>query len=69
MRQPLPGPGVVDLAFADGESASAGWTAVDFKTDREFSASSERYIVRVGLYSEAIQSLTKAPARGVLLVV
>jgi ATP-dependent helicase/nuclease subunit A len=61
--------GVVDLAFQEEESTAAVWTVVDFKTDREFSSSSERYIAQVRLYSRAIAEATGSAARGVLLVI
>jgi ATP-dependent helicase/nuclease subunit A len=61
--------GVIDLAYREDELEFAGWTVVDFKTDREFAASSERYVTQVRLYAEAIGSLMNAPAQGVLLVV
>jgi ATP-dependent exoDNAse (exonuclease V) beta subunit len=60
---------VIDLAYREDELGFAGWTVVDFKTDREFAASSERYVTQVRLYAEAIGSLMNAPAQGVLLVV
>ena len=47
----------------------AGWTVVDFKTDREFEETSDRYIVKVRVYSQAVGAATNSPARGVLLVV
>jgi ATP-dependent exoDNAse (exonuclease V) beta subunit len=61
--------GVVDLAFRDDAPGFAGWTVVDFKTDREFEESSDRYIAQVRVYSKAVGASTSAPARGVLLVV
>jgi ATP-dependent helicase/nuclease subunit A len=61
--------GVVDLAFPDNAPGFAGWTIVDFKTDREFAASSDRYITQVELYAEAIGNLMHVPAQGFLLVV
>lgn len=60
--------GVVDLAYREEEPHFTGWTVVDFKTDREFAASSERYVTQVRLYAEAIGSLMNSPAQGVLLV-
>jgi hypothetical protein len=36
--------GVVDLGFREEDREFAGWTVVDFKTDREFDAASARYI-------------------------
>jgi hypothetical protein len=60
---------VIDLAFPDDTPEFAGWTFVDFKTDREFEATSGRYIAQMRLYSQAIGAATSAPMRGVLLVV
>jgi len=57
--------GVVDLAFKE----AAGWTVVDFKTDREFEESSDRYARQVRVYAEAVAAATSLPARGVLLVI
>ena len=37
--------GVVDLAFMEDRAEFAGGTVVDFKTDREFATSSDRYKV------------------------
>ena len=51
------------------KSKIAGWTVVDFKTDREFDETSDRYIAQVRVYSKAVGAATNAPARGVLLVV
>ena len=61
--------GVIDLAFRDDTPEFAGWTVVDFKTDREFEETSDRYIAQVRVYSKAVGAATSAPARGVLLVV
>jgi ATP-dependent exoDNAse (exonuclease V) beta subunit len=61
--------GVVDLAFWEDGPEFAGWTVVDFKTDREFTAASERYIAQVGTYSAAVHAATGQPSRGVLLIV
>jgi ATP-dependent helicase/nuclease subunit A len=61
--------GVIDLAFRDDTPEFAGWTVVDFKTDREFQETSDQYIAQVRVYSEAVAAATRAPARGVLLVV
>jgi ATP-dependent helicase/nuclease subunit A len=61
--------GVIDLAFRDDTSEFAGWTVVDFKTDREFEETSDRYIAQVRVYSQAVGAATSAPTRGVLLVV
>jgi ATP-dependent exoDNAse (exonuclease V) beta subunit len=55
--------GVVDLAFRE----DAGWTVVDFKTDREIEGARARYEAQVGLYCQAIEAATGEPARGVLL--
>ena len=57
--------GVVDLAYPDHEPGFAGWTVVDFKTDREFAAASDRYFTQVRLYAEAIGSLMHVPTQGV----
>jgi ATP-dependent exoDNAse (exonuclease V) beta subunit len=61
--------GVIDLAFRDETTDFAGWTVVDFKTDREFEETSDHYIAQVRMYSEAVAAAMRAPARGVLLVV
>ena len=61
--------GVVDLAFREDTPDFAGWVVVDFKTDWEFEASSDRYIAQVSVYSEAISAATNSPTRGTLLVV
>ena len=61
--------GVVDLAFREDTLDFAGWVVVDFKTDREFEASSDRYIAQVRIYSEAVRAATNSPTRGTLLVV
>jgi ATP-dependent helicase/nuclease subunit A len=60
--------GVADLAFREDTPDFAGWTVVDFKTDREFAISSARYIAQVRVYSEAIGAATGSPTRGILLV-
>jgi len=60
--------GTVDLAFQEDTSDFVGWTVVDFKTDREFEATSERYIAQVSVYSEAVSAATGSPARGIILV-
>jgi ATP-dependent exoDNAse (exonuclease V) beta subunit len=60
--------GVIDLAYPDDDSESSGWTVVDFKTDREFSASSERYVAQVQLYAQALERVMNSPAKAVLLV-
>jgi ATP-dependent exoDNAse (exonuclease V) beta subunit len=61
--------GILALAFREDAPDFAGWTVVDFKTDREFEESSERYIAQVRVYSKAVGAATSSPARGVLLVV
>ena len=61
--------GVIDLVFRDDTPEFAGWTVVDFKTDREFQETSDQYIAQVRIYSKAVAAATRAPARGVLLVV
>ena len=60
--------GVVDLAFREDTPDFAGWTVVDFKTDREFAVSSARYIAQVRVYSEAVGAASGSPARGIVLV-
>ena len=61
--------GVVDLAFWEDGPEFRGWTVVDFKTDREFAAASERYIAQVTTYCAAVHAATGQPSRGVLLIV
>ena len=61
--------GVVDLAFLEDTPEIAGWTVVDFKTDREFATSSDRYTAQVTAYSAAIQVATGLPSRGILLII
>jgi ATP-dependent helicase/nuclease subunit A len=61
--------GVVDLAFRDDTPGFAGWTVVDFKTDREFDESSDHYIAQVTIYSKAVGAAMNSSTRGVLLVV
>ena len=53
--------GVIDLAFREDTPDFAGWTVVDFKTDREFEATSDRYIAQVSVYSEAVGAATSRP--------
>jgi len=60
--------GVLDLAFHEETPDFAGWTVVDFKTDREFSVWSTRYIAQVRVYSEAVGVATGLPVRGIVLV-
>jgi ATP-dependent helicase/nuclease subunit A len=47
----------------------AGWTVVDFKTDRELEEARDRYVRQVQLYSRAVSASTGLPARGVLLAI
>jgi ATP-dependent exoDNAse (exonuclease V) beta subunit len=61
--------GVVDVAFLEDSHETAGWTVVDFKTDREFATSSDRYTTQVAAYSAAIQAATGMPSRGMLLII
>jgi ATP-dependent helicase/nuclease subunit A len=61
--------GAVDLAFLEDTPEIAGWTVVDFKTDREFATSSGLYTAQMTAYSAAIQAATGLPSRGILLVV
>jgi ATP-dependent helicase/nuclease subunit A len=60
--------GVVDLAFREDTPDFAGWTVVDFKTDREFAVSSARYLAQVRVYSEAVRVATDATVQGIVLV-
>ena len=60
--------GVIDLAFQEETPEFAGWTIVDFKTDREFEATSAPYVAQVRMYSDAVAGATGGPVRGVLLV-
>jgi len=61
--------GVVDLTFREDTPDFIGWTVLDFKTDREFATSSDRYTAQVSAYSEAIQAATGLLSRGIVLVV
>ena len=61
--------GLVDLAFIEDTPEIAGWTVVDFKTDREFGTSSDRYTAQVTTYAAAIQKATGLPSRAILLIV
>ncbi|WP_050625984.1 UvrD-helicase domain-containing protein [Bradyrhizobium viridifuturi] len=61
--------GVVDLAFREDLPDFAGWTVVDFKTDRELAEARDRYVRQVQLYSRAVSASTGLPARGVLLAI
>ena len=58
--------GIQGISFASW--AFTGWTVVDFKTDREFATSSDRYTAQLRVYSEAIRTATSSPTRGILLV-
>jgi ATP-dependent helicase/nuclease subunit A len=61
--------GVVDLAFQEEGPGGALWTVVDFKTDREFSLSSERHVEQVRIYAGAIAAATGNKARGIVMVI
>jgi ATP-dependent exoDNAse (exonuclease V) beta subunit len=61
--------GVVDLAFREDTPDFNGWTVVDFKTDRRFATSSDRYTAQVSTYSEAVRRATDLPSRGIVLVI
>jgi ATP-dependent exoDNAse (exonuclease V) beta subunit len=61
--------GVVDLAFREKSEDGAGWTVVDFKTDRELASRRREYETQVALYAEAIARATGEAARGLLLIV
>jgi ATP-dependent helicase/nuclease subunit A len=61
--------GVVDLAFREQTPEFAGWTVVDFKTDREIERGQDQYAAQIAAYVEAISLATDSPARGFLLVV
>ena len=61
--------GVIDLAVRDDTPEFAGWTVVDFKTDREFEEASDQYLAQVSVYSKAVGAATGSPTRGVLLIV
>jgi ATP-dependent helicase/nuclease subunit A len=61
--------GVVDLAFREGQGDSAGWTVVDFKTDRELESFRDAYTAQVARYAEAIEKATLTTVSGILLVV
>ena len=55
--------GVVDLAFRE----NAGWTVVDFKTDKELDQTLDVYRRQVALYAEMIRKATDQPATPVLI--
>jgi hypothetical protein len=59
--------GTVDLAFYEDTSDFAGWTVVDFKTDREIETISV-YTAQVRVYMEAISAATGSAARGIILM-
>ena len=61
--------GVVDLAFREEGPDFAGWTVVDFKTDREFELGRAEYSAQVAIYAEAIEKATNSSVSGVLLVI
>jgi ATP-dependent exoDNAse (exonuclease V) beta subunit len=42
---------------------------LDFKTDREFATSSDRYTAQVSFYSEAIRAATGLLSQGIVFVV
>ncbi|MGB0056835.1 MAG: hypothetical protein WBQ20_08765 [Methyloceanibacter sp.] len=54
--------GVVDLAFRE-EAADFEWTAVDFKTDRQFDLYRAEYTAQVALYAQAIEKATESSVR------
>ncbi len=55
--------GTIDLLFL----AQGIWTVLDFKTDSDLGAQSERQLAQLSWYLEAVTQLTGQPARGVLL--
>jgi ATP-dependent exoDNAse (exonuclease V) beta subunit len=61
--------GIVDLAFHEETRNFSGWTVLDFKTDREFETSSDRYETQVALYAEALRAATGLHSRGFVVVV
>jgi ATP-dependent exoDNAse (exonuclease V) beta subunit len=46
--------GVVDLVFREDTPEFAGWTVVDFKTDRDFKVSSAQYTAQINLYTKQL---------------
>jgi ATP-dependent exoDNAse (exonuclease V) beta subunit len=60
--------GVIDMAFQESTPEFAGWTVVDFKTDREIEKAETQYRGQVAAYVEAIGVATAQPSRGFLLV-
>jgi ATP-dependent exoDNAse (exonuclease V) beta subunit len=59
--------GIPDLVFR--ESPDEPWTVVDFKTDLRIDMSAEPYRRQVAHYLEALESATRAKAKGLLLYV
>ena len=55
--------GVVDLAFEE----SHGWTAVDYKTDRELAGSEDEYRRQLTIYARGIAAATGRPVTGALV--
>ena len=55
--------GQIDLAF----ETTTGWTVVDFKTDAELGANEDAYRRQVGLYADALATITGKPADAVIL--
>jgi ATP-dependent helicase/nuclease subunit A len=55
--------GIVDLAFREETPEFAGWTVVDFKTDREIERSRDQYAAQVATYVEAVSLASDSPAR------
>ncbi len=55
--------GTIDLAFSE----DGAWTVVDFKTDADLDARRQAYRRQIAWYVHALQQMTGAPARGVLL--
>jgi ATP-dependent exoDNAse (exonuclease V) beta subunit len=54
--------GTIDLAFED----AAGLTVVDFKTDRELSTDLDRYRRQLTVYCQALGTVRKMAAKGIL---
>jgi ATP-dependent exoDNAse (exonuclease V) beta subunit len=55
--------GTIDLAFEEGDVV----TVLDFKTDRELDADSDRYRRQLAIYCRALAALKGRPTRGVLM--
>ena len=53
----------MDLAFLE----EGGWVIVDFKTSADLTLHQGRYRAQLAWYVAAVESLTKRPARGILL--